>query len=76
LPSWGTQKSNRCKAQEEGHTISFVKAIQVEKEKLVWKAMAELESEKKKVGGLVITRAQKRKKVEKGADKRGKDGEQ
>lgn len=38
--------------------------------------MAELESEKKKVGGLVITRAQKRKKVEKGADKRGKDGEQ
>jgi len=37
--------------------------------------MAELESEKEKVGGLVIIRAQGRKKVKKGADKGGKGRE-
>ena len=36
----------------------------------MWGVMAELESEKEEVGGLVITRAQGRKEVEKKADKR------
>jgi len=43
---------------------------------LVWGVMAELESEKEEVGGLVMTRAQGRKEVEKGADKEGEDREQ
>jgi len=55
---------------------SFVEATQVEEEELVWGVMAELESEKEEVGGLVMTRAQRRKKVEKGADKGGEGGEQ
>jgi len=55
---------------------SFVEATQVEEKELVWGAMAELESEKKKVGGLVMMRAQGKKKVEKRVDKRGEDGEQ
>ena len=53
----------------------FVEATQVEEEELVWGVMAELESEKEEVGGLVITRAQGRKKVEKGADKGGEGRE-
>ena len=55
---------------------SFVKAMQVEEEELVWGVMAELESEKEEVGGLVMTRAQERKEVEKEADKRGEGREQ
>jgi len=55
---------------------SFIEAMQVEKEELVLGVMAELESEKEEVGGLVMTRAQGRKKVEKGADKGGEGGEQ
>ena len=35
---------------------SFVEAIQVKEKELVWKVMAELESEKEKVGGLVMMR--------------------
>ena len=35
----------------------FIEAMQVEEEELVWEVMAELESEKEEVGGLVITRA-------------------
>jgi len=35
---------------------SFVEATQVEEEELVWGVMAELESKKKEVGGLVMTR--------------------
>jgi len=38
--------------------------------------MAELESEKEEVGGLLMTRVQGRKEVEKGTDKRGEDREQ
>jgi len=55
---------------------SFVEATQIEEEKLVWGVMTELESEKEEVGGLVMTRAQGRKEVEKGADKGGEGGEQ
>ena len=55
---------------------SFVEATQVEEEELVWEVMAELESEKEEVGELVMTRAQGRKEVEKGADKGGEGGEQ
>jgi len=54
----------------------FIEAMQVEKKELVWGVMAELESEKEEVGGLVMTRAQGRKEVEKGADKGGEGGEQ
>jgi len=55
---------------------SFIEATQVEEEKLVWGAIAELESEKEEVGELVMMRAQGRKEVEKGADKRGEGEEQ
>jgi len=36
---------------------SFVEATQVEEEELVWETMAELESEKEEIGGLVMMRA-------------------
>jgi len=55
---------------------SFVEATQVKEKELVWGVIAELESEKEEVGGLVMTRAQERKEVEKGADKEGEGGEQ
>jgi len=55
---------------------SFVEATQIEEEELVWGVMAELESEKEEVGGLVMTRAQGKKEVEKRADKGGEGGEQ
>ena len=55
---------------------SFVEAMQVEEKELMWGVMAELESEKEEVRGLVMTRAQERKEVEKETDKGGEGREQ